>query len=383
MANALSAFWIGSLVDNYKKKQVMIWSGFATLIFFVLSFSIYITTDQMVFSTVSSPTLWVFGLMLLLGVMTGSVYQIAMPTLVTLLVPENIRDKANGMLGTVFGVSFAVTSVASGLVLGFGGMYWVLVIAIIFTIISILHLVLVPFKDEVVQTKSSTETKKLDIKGTIEMVKGIKGLFALIFLTTFNNLLGGVFMALMDAYGLTLVSVQTWGIIWGILSFAFIIGGFYIAKYGLGKNPLKRLFQIYIIIWTATIFFTIQPSLVLLISGALVWMIFVPFIEATEQTIIQKVVPVERQGRVFGFAHSVEQAASPLTAFLIGPIAEFVFIPFMTTGKGVELIGNWYGVGPGRGMALVFSAAGLIGLIVTLLARRAKSYKYLSDRYQS
>ena len=61
----------------------------------------------------------------------------------------------------------------------------------------------------------------------------------------------------------------------------------------------------------------------------------VPFIEAAEHTIIQKVVPQERQGRVFGFAQSVEMAASPLTTFFIGPIAELFFIPFMTTGAGV------------------------------------------------
>ena len=63
-------------------------------------------------------------------------------------------------------------------------------------------------------------------------------------------------------------------------------------------------------------------------------MILVPYAEAAEQTILQKVVPYERQGRVFGFAQSVEQAASPLTAFLIGPLTQFVFIPFMTDGAG-------------------------------------------------
>jgi len=39
---------------------------------------------------------------------------------------------------------------------------------------------------------------------------------ALILFATFNNFLGGVFMSLMDAYGLSLVSVQVWGALWGI-----------------------------------------------------------------------------------------------------------------------------------------------------------------------
>ena len=43
---------------------------------------------------------------------------IALSTCVTLLVPEDHRDRANGMVGTVTGVSFAITSVFSGLVVG-------------------------------------------------------------------------------------------------------------------------------------------------------------------------------------------------------------------------------------------------------------------------
>ena len=113
----------------------------------------------------------------------------------------------------------------------------------------------------------------------------------------------------------------------------------------------------------------------------IIWMSLIPFVEATEQTIFQKVVPPERLGRVFGFAHSIEQSASPVTAFFIGPIAQIIFIQFMTTGRGVELIGDWFGTGTGRGIALVFITAGIIGLIVTLFAMRSRSYKLLAARY--
>ena len=47
----------------------------------------------------------------------------------------------------------------------------------------------------------------------------------------------------------------------------------------------------------------------------------------------------QRAGLARRDSQSVEQAASPLTAFLIGPFTQFVAIPFMTTGAGAELIG--------------------------------------------
>jgi DHA3 family multidrug efflux protein-like MFS transporter len=93
-------------------------------------------------------------------------------------------------------------------------------------------------------------------------------------------------------------------------------------------------------------------------------------------------IPQERLGRVFGFAQSIEQAASPLTAFMIGPIAQFIFIPFMTTGPGVEWIGGWFGTGTDRGIALLFTVTGIIGLIVTLFAMQSYAYRTLALNYQ-
>lgn len=381
VTTALSGFWLGSIVDHNRKKSVMIGSSFVTLTLFILGFIVLNLSNGNSFTNIGSPILWIFVLILLCGVTAGNVYNIAIPTLVTLLIPEKDRDKANGMFGTVMGISFALTSVASGFILAFGGMFWVLGVAIFLTSIALIYLLILDIAEKKIVPAQGEKPKGMDIRGTIAAISAIPGLFALIFFTTFNNFLGGVFMALMDAYGLSLVSVQMWGLLFGFLSLGFIIGGLIISKYGLGVNPLRTLFAANIVMWIVCIFFTIQPSIILLGIGIFIWICLVPFIEATEQTIVQKVVPVERQGRVFGFANSVEQAASPLTAFLIGPITQLIFIPFMTVGVGVNLIGGWFGVGIGRGIALVFIITGIIGLLVTIIAKNSKYYKLLSNRY--
>ena len=391
-AVAFSGFFLGSLVDRYPKKTVMLLSSLLTLLLFTLALLIVISTPPDVFADVSSFNLWAFIVLCLFGAIAGNLRGIAIATLVTILVPEEERDRANGLVGTANGIAFLGASIFSGLVIGYLGVTWMMVIALVLTVLVILHLWTLSIPDLPTRIRHPHDGEGehehdqphegVDLRGTIRAVQLVPGLFGLIFFHTFNNFLGGVFMSLMDAYGLLLVSVQVWGILWGILSLAFIVGGLVVARKGLGKNPLRTLFLGNILMWTICIFFTIQASIVLLAIGMFVWLSLIPAVEAAEQTILQKVVPPERQGRIFGFAQSVEQAASPITSFLIGPIAQLVFIPFMTTGAGVDLIGPWFGTGTDRGIALLFIVAGLIGLIVTLLAMRSYSYRALSEKYE-
>jgi MFS transporter, DHA3 family, multidrug efflux protein len=378
---ALSGFFLGSLVDRHKKKTAMALSSLASLFLYTLACILYVSTPPSVFTDPSSVLLWVFIVLALAGAIAGNLRGIALLTLVTILIPEEKRDKANGLVGTANGVSFLIASTLSGLIIGFLGVTWMLVVAVGLTLLIIIHLwtLSIPEKEA---TQTEAQTHSIDIPGSIRAIQLVPGLFALIFYQTLNNFLGGVFHSLMDAYGLSLVSVQVWGALFGFLSLGFIVGGMVVAKKGLGKNPLRTLFLGNIVIWTVCIFFTIQPSIVLLTVGFFIFLCMIPAIEASEQTLLQKVIPLERQGRVFGFAQSVELAASPITAFIIGPIAQLFFIPFMTTGAGVELIGGWFGTGTDRGIALLFIVTGLIGLTVTLLAMQTASYRTLSETYQ-
>jgi DHA3 family multidrug efflux protein-like MFS transporter len=222
----------------------------------------------------------------------------------------------------------------------------------------------------------------VDIKGAMRAVRVVPGLLALLLFSTFNNFIAGVFMSLMDPYGLELVSVEVWGIVLSLSSFGFIVGGVIVASRGLGANPVRTLLLVNVALWTITILFPIRSSIIPLAIGFFIFMLLIPVAEASEQTIIQKVVPFQEQGRVFGFAQTVETAASPVTAFLVGPIAQAWVIPFMTDGSGAETIGSWFGTGPERGMALMFIIAGFIGLVVTIIALNSRPYRNLSNHYE-
>ncbi len=382
------AFWLGSLVDHNLKKRVMLGSSLTSAAFYLAALALLAATPAAQLTALSAPVLWIFIGLVMGGVIAGNVRAIALPTLVTVLVPEDRRDRANGLVGMVTGIGFLTTSVISGFLVAWGGMAGTLIFALALTAAVFLHLRFVPVDEPdpraaSVNADGTPGRRRVDLRGTLLVVGAVPGLFALILFATFNNFLGGVFMALMDAYGLSMMKVQQWGLLWGGVSTAFILSGIIIAKTGLGRNPLRTLMIVNLIAWSTAALFTLQPSVVLLAAGCFIWMFVGPFAEAAEHTTLQKVVPFERQGRVFGFSQSVEQAASPLTAFLIGPLTQFVVIPFMTDGGGAEAIGGWFGTGPARGIALVFTVAGLIGLAATVIAFNSTPYRRLSAAYRA
>jgi len=380
VTNMIGALYFGHFVDHHHKRTAMLLSSVISLGAFAGGGVLYFLTPSGSFSDASSVYLWVLTIILMIGTVAGNLRTIALSTTVTLLFTEG-HDRANGLVGTMQGVSFALTSILSGLVIGFLGMGSALVIAIIATTLCLFHLLTITWQEAAPIAES--DTSHPDLRATIGVILAIPGLMALVFFNTFNNFLGGVFMALMDAYGLALVSVETWGALWGTMSVAMIMSGILVTRYGTGKNPLRAIMLVNLISWTTCIIFPLQPSIILLALGMFTWMFFFPIAEAAEQTVIQTIVPQEQQGRVFGFAQSVESAASPVTAFLIGPLAQFFFIPLMTTGAGSTIIGDWFGTGPDRGIALVFICAGIIGLAVTIIACYSRAYHALSKHITS
>ena len=381
---AASGIFFGTFVDGHTRKTSMMLSSVASLAFFALATLVYFVAPEGSIPSLSEPWTWVFVVLVLAGAIAGNLRSIALSTTVTLLVPTERHDRANGLVGTANGVAFALTSVFSGLAIGLLGMGASLFITVAVAGLVTAHLLTIRIEhDTAGQGGSDVESPTTaDFEGAMRAVRLVPGLLALLLFSTFNNFLAGVFMALMDPYGLELVSVEVWGIVLSITSFGFIVGGVLVASRGLGANPVRSLLLVNVALWTITILFPIRSSIIPLAIGFFIFMTLMPVAEASEQTIIQKVVPFREQGRVFGFAQTLETAASPLTTFLIGPIAQAWVIPYMTDGSGADTIGSWFGTGPERGMALIFIVAGFIGVAVTIIALNSRPYRNLSDRYE-
>jgi DHA3 family multidrug efflux protein-like MFS transporter len=377
---ALCSMAFGTIVDRHRKHLVMVFAGAVTLVAFSLSLGFYAAFPESVLLDLGGPMFWLFSGVILFGAVVENMRNIALSTTVTLLIPEERHANANGLVGTVQGLAFMVTSVFSGLAIGLLGMGPTLVIAIALSAAALAHLLFLRIPEEKPQHDGG-KRPLVDLRGSITAVRAAAGLFALIVFSTFNNLIGGVYMALMDPYGLELFPVEWWGVVLGVTSTGFIIGGLLVARFGLGRNPIRTMLLLVVLMGVLGALFTIREWWWIYAVGIWLYMTLIPAVEASEQTVIQKVVPFTTQGRVFGFAAAFESAAAPVTAFLIAPIAEFLIIPYMNSDAGRSSLGWLLGDGQARGIALVFLVSGVVMVLAAVGAFFTRSYRTISAEY--
>jgi len=379
---SLFGMFFGTLVDRFQKKAVMLWATLAALAVFVLDAAFFFAVGEERMRDLSLPWFWIFTVVMLAGAVVEQLRGIALSTTVTLLVPADRHANANGLVGTVQGVAMLVTSVFSGLAIGFLGMGWTMIIGIAALALTLLHLVPLAIPEER-KAESEAPGSLVDLRGGWLAVRAVPGLVALVLFTTLNNLFGGVAMAVMDPYGIDMFGVEGWGIWFAVASTGFIAGGAVVAKRGIGSNPIRTILLVVIALGLAGAVSAVRELGWLFILGVWVFMALIPAAEAAEQTVIQRVVPFEKQGRVFGFAMTFEAAAAPVTALVIAPVAELLVIPYMRTDAGQRQWEWLLGTGDSRGIALILLLGGLVCAALAVLAMLAPQYRQLSAKYRA
>lgn len=94
----------------------------------------------------------------------------------------------------------------------------------------------------------------------------------------------------------------------------------------------------------------------------------IPFIQASQNAILYRKIPVSLQGRVFAVRNAIQYGTVPAGIILGGCLADYVFEPFMDSGNGLAgMLETIVGNGAGSGMAVMFLCTGLCGFTVSMI----------------
>ena len=104
----------------------------------------------------------------------------------------------------------------------------------------------------------------------------------------------------------------------------------------------------------------------------------IPFIQASQNTILYRKIPDSIQGRVFAVRITIQYCMIPIGSIAGGYLADYVFEPFMDSGKGIaEVLYAIVGRGEGSGMAVMFLCTGVCGFTVSIVSCLKREIKEL------
>jgi DHA3 family macrolide efflux protein-like MFS transporter len=218
-------------------------------------------------------------------------------------------------------------------------------------------------------------TEKKTGRGTLwrEMVygwiylKARPGLMGLLIFLATVNFFWGMLAVLITPMVLSFTSADALGVIISVAGLGMLAGSLVMTAWG---GPRRRIYGVLGFEMFSAISFVLmgwRPSGWLIALGAFTAHFAIAIIFASNQALWQSKVAPEVQGRVFATQQTVAQAAMPLAFLIAGPLADYVFNPWlMPRGILTGSVGPFIGIGPGRGIALLFIVMGLVKFGVAL-----------------
>jgi len=151
------------------------------------------------------------------------------------------------------------------------------------------------------------------------------------------------------------------GTIMSLVGIGMLIGGAIMTATG---GPKRRIYAVLgggLVYSVCFVLVGIKPSLPLVGLGIMIWYIALPIQNSCSTAIWQSKTPADVQGRVFAMRRMIAQFTTPIGDFSAGPLADKVFNPLLMPGGALaNSVGKVVGVGPGRGIGLMYLTMALI-----------------------
>ncbi len=362
---------MGVIVDRFDRRQVMIVSdvgaALGTLMIAALLWlerleiwQIYILLSWI--STCNAPQVLAFN------------------ASIPLIVDKRYLTRANGLYLLGAGLAEIGAPLLAGFLVLEVSLWSIVLIDVATFLIAAATLLLIRLPSPVGETgrddRSEADAGASRLAAGFEYLRTHRGLLGLMVYFTALNFNRGAVLVLITPLVLSMASAAALGVVHALGAAGMVMGALLMTVW---KQPRRSLPGIY----AATAFYGavlfvggLRPNVALVGGAAFLLLIASPISNSLSLAIWQRKVPLNLQGRVFATRRMVISAATPLAQLLAGPVSDHLFEPWMAEqGALAAKLGPIFGVGPGRGVAVLMTLLGVVALVNALVG-----YLYLPLR---
>ena len=356
----------GSLADRFNRRRIMILSDSGAAL--VTAF----TALMLFFGELQ---IWQIYLISLLSAVFSTFQQPAYTASITMLVPKKDLARASGMQQASDAIESILTPVIAGVLYGLIGISGVILIdaaTFLFAVGSLL-IVHIPQPERLSDAAGETGTGKsvwADVVFGWNYLHARQGLFGLLWYFACVNFFLNISGALIGPLVLSFGSAAELGTVQTVFGMGLLLGSLAMGAWGGPRRRMQAIFASIFLATSGALILGLKASTLVICIGIFIVAFFVPFASALSQAVFQTKVPPDLQGRVFAVRSTISHSIMPLAFLLAGPLADKLFEPLMAAGGGLSstFLGNWLGVGPGRGIGLMFVLSWILLWGVSLLS---------------
>lgn len=353
----------GAWIDRWPIKKALI---FAQLI----SASCTLTLAILYFTQHLS----VYYIMLVVAVSSCamSIYFPAMSVVTTLMVDKNDLPRASALIGLLYALVQVIYPSLGGALNQTIHLDGIFIVDLCCYSLAILAMVLavIPPREKSDQAKAQEGNIFREMKFGFSELYQRRGLFNLLFLFSgLTFIFGCINVMLLPMVKGFATDAQAGGML-TVGGLGMVVGSILVMSLGAPKKRIVGLLAFTAVISLGIILMPISINVWLVAVGAAIVMSLYPIANACSQTLWQTKLPLEIQGRVFGVRSFLQGIATPIAALVAGPLADHLFEPLLQTGGLLDgtQIAAFYGLGKGRGIALMITMLGFVCLLLVFFA---------------
>ncbi len=300
----------------------------------------------------------------------------------SMLVPKEHLPRASGMVQSAEACAQLISPLLAGVLLGIVQLHGVILIDFVTFLFALTTLLLVRFPDAykaaVTEDEKSVLWREATYGWTYIVVR--PGLLVLMIVFAINNFVLGLIEVLFTPLVLTFTSVTVLGTIQSIGGGGMLLGSVVMSVWG-GPRPLIRgVFGFAFLSQLCILAFGLRTNAALFALANFLFFFSLPFVNGYCDAILLRKVAPDVQGRVFATINMICLSCIPLAYVVAGPLADRVFEPLMATnGLLAGSIGQIIGMGPGRGIGLLFIVMEVVVMVVTVAAYRYPRLRLVED----
>ncbi len=314
------------------------------------------------------------------GTFQWPAYSAAIP----LLVPKKHLGRVSGMTQLGESVAQLISPVLGGVLLMAIQLQGVLAIDVATFLFSLLTLFLVRFPNAKNTTDTDGEVGKTSLLQEVaygwNYITARPGLVGLLIFFVADNFFTAIFTVLFTPLVLSFASPSVLGTILSIEGLGLLLGSLVISTWGGPSRLIQGLFAFQMLASLCVLVDGLRPSVPLVALATFLFSFGAPIFNSCSHVIWQKKVAIEVQGRVFAVRRTIACISLPLAYLVAGPLAERVFQPLMAVnGPLASSIGKLIGVGPGRGIGLLFIVLGAVSMLIPIVAYQYPRLRFVED----